>query len=87
MLVAVWYVVFSLPLFLWVPEDRSRVSRAGHVVADTFAQLGRTFGEIRKYRQIVRFLFARLMHRKIMTGSFRRVLADPEGDFILPGHH
>ena len=33
------------------------------------------------------FLFARLMHRKITTGQFRRVLATAEDDFILPGHH
>ena len=33
------------------------------------------------------FLFARLMHRKIITGHFRRVLAAAEDDFILPGHH
>jgi MFS transporter, UMF1 family len=61
LLVAIWFLVFSVPLFLWVPEDRSRVSPAGRVVADTFAQLKRTLTEIRKYRQIVRFLLARLI--------------------------
>ena len=70
LLVAVWYVVFSIPLFLWVPEDRSRASRAGHVVADTFAQLRRTFSEIRKYRQIVRFLFARLIYNDGLVTVF-----------------
>ncbi len=70
LLVAIWYVVFSIPLFLWVPEDRSRVSRAGHVVADTFAQLRRTFSEIRKYRQIVRFLFARLIYNDGLVTVF-----------------
>ena len=33
------------------------------------------------------FLFARLMHRKITTGFFRRRMAEPEPEFILPGHH
>ena len=32
------------------------------------------------------FLFARLMHRKITTGQFRARRAEPELDFILPGH-
>ena len=70
LLVAIWFLVFSVPLFLWVPEDRSRVSPAGHVVSDTFAQLRRTFAEIRKYRQIVRFLFARLLYNDGLVTIF-----------------
>lgn len=61
LLVAIWFVIFSLPLFLWVHEDKSRVSKGGRVLVDTFAQLGRTFTELRKYRQTIRFLFARLL--------------------------
>jgi UMF1 family MFS transporter len=70
LLVAIWFLVFSVPLFLWVPEDRSRVSPAGRVVSDTFAQLRRTFSEIRKYRQIVRFLFARLLYNDGLVTIF-----------------
>jgi UMF1 family MFS transporter len=62
--------VFSVPLFLWVPEDRSRASPAERVVSDTFAQLKRTFAEIRKYRQIVRFLFARLLYNDGLVTIF-----------------
>ena len=62
LLVAVWFVLFSLPLFLFVKEDKSAVSRGGHVVRDAFAQLKRTFTEIRRHRQIVRFLLARLLY-------------------------
>jgi UMF1 family MFS transporter len=62
LIVAVWFVVFSLPLFLFVKEDKSRVSPGGRIVVDTFAQLKRTFAEIRKYRQTVRFLIARLLY-------------------------
>jgi CPA2 family monovalent cation:H+ antiporter-2 len=32
------------------------------------------------------FLFARAMHRKITTGQFRAQRAEPELDFIVPGH-
>jgi len=39
-------------------------------VSDTFAQLRRTFAEIRKYRQIVRFLFARLLYNDGLVTIF-----------------
>lgn len=69
-LVAVWFAVFSIPLFLWVHEDKSRISSAGLVVRDSWAQLRRTFSEIRKYRQIVRFLVARLVFNDALVTIF-----------------
>lgn len=62
LLVAAWFAVFSLPLFLLVREDRSRVSPAGQILRDAMTQFRATFGEIRRYRQIVRFLLARLLY-------------------------
>jgi UMF1 family MFS transporter len=62
LLVAAWFVVFTLPLLLWVDEDKSRVSRGGRVVADAFVQLRRTFADVRKHRHTVRFLLARLLY-------------------------
>jgi UMF1 family MFS transporter len=70
LLVAIWFLAFSVPLFLWVPEDRSRVSPGGRIASDTFAQLKRTLTEIRKYRQIVRFLFARLLYNDGLVTVF-----------------
>lgn len=61
LLVAVWFLVFSLPLFLWVDEPRPRHTDGRRVVAAAFAQLHRTLQEIRKYRQVVRFLVARMI--------------------------
>jgi UMF1 family MFS transporter len=62
LLVAVWFGVFSLPLFLFVAEDKSRISAAGRIVTDTARQLVGTFRELSRYRQIVRFLVARLFY-------------------------
>lgn len=70
LLVAVWLIVFSVPLALFVAEDRSRISRPGQVIRDTAAQLKRTFGEIRKYRQIIRFLIARLIYNDGLVTIF-----------------
>ncbi len=70
LVVAAWLVVFSLPLLLWVPEDKSHVSPAEHVVHDTFAQLKRTFTELREHRQTVRFLIARLFYNDGLVTVF-----------------
>jgi UMF1 family MFS transporter len=70
LLVAMWFVVFSLPLFFWVREDKSRISASEHVLKDTFAQLKRTFVELRKHRQTVRFLLARLFYNDGLVTVF-----------------
>jgi len=70
LLVAVWLVLFSLPLLLWVREDKSRVSAGGRVVVDALAQLRGTFAELRKHRQIVRFLVARLLYNDGLVTVF-----------------
>ena len=70
LVVAAWFLVFSVPLLLWVPEDKSRVSVSGRVFKDAFVQLRRTFSEIRKYRQMVRFLVARLIYNDGLVTVF-----------------
>jgi UMF1 family MFS transporter len=62
LLVAAWYAVFALPIFLFVKEDRSRVSPPGTpIVRAAFGQLRISLKEIGKYRQVVRFLVARVV--------------------------
>lgn len=70
LLVAVWFLVFSVPLLLWVPENRPRAPVPGRVIADAFAQLRHTFIEVRKYRHIVRFLIARLVYNDGLVTVF-----------------
>jgi UMF1 family MFS transporter len=70
LLVAVWFLVFSLPLFLWVPEDKSRTSAEGRVLGDTLRQLRNTFAEVRKHRQTVDFLIARLIYNDGLVTIF-----------------
>ena len=62
LLVAVWFAVFSLPMFLFVRERKEHISPdLEKSVGATFRQLRDTFVELRRYRQIIRFLFARLV--------------------------
>jgi UMF1 family MFS transporter len=70
LLVAAWYAIFSVPIFLWVKEDRSAVSKPGQILRETSSQLVRTFTEIREYRQVVRFLFARLLYNDGLVTVF-----------------
>ena len=70
-LVAVWMAVFCLPLFLWVPDPRPpHPSPLGHVIRDSFRQLGATFRGLRRYRHAVRFLVARLFFNDGLTTIF-----------------
>lgn len=57
--VAIWWLVFSLPLFRWVRERPSSAPRqAGSTTAIAFRRLGGTFREIRKYRELTKFVLA-----------------------------
>ena len=70
LIVGVWFALFSLPFFFWVKEDRSRISPPGSVVRASFRQIGDTFREIRRYRQMVRFLVARLFFNDALITVF-----------------
>ncbi|MEE2776648.1 MAG: MFS transporter [Acidobacteriota bacterium] len=70
LVVAGWLALFSLPLFLWVREDKSAISRGGNSVREAYKQLGRTFSSIQKYRQIVRLLVARMLYNDGLVTIF-----------------
>ena len=59
--VAVWWLVFSFPLWRWVPEPpKRRLSgeKANSPLAASFNRLGNTFRALQKYRQLFKFLVA-----------------------------
>ncbi|MCK5286345.1 MAG: MFS transporter [Thermodesulfovibrionia bacterium] len=56
-LVAIWWAVFSIPLFLFVKEPVTRDKSTGwHAVVSGFRQLRMTFVEIRRLRIVFLFL-------------------------------
>jgi len=59
LLVAAWFLAFALPLFAVVPEQRRSGVRLD--VRAAFQEMGRTLRAIGRYREIVRFLVARLV--------------------------
>jgi UMF1 family MFS transporter len=58
--VALWWAVFSIPLFRSVPEPPADRRPGVHrnLIVEGFGRLGSTFGEIRRYRQLLVFLVA-----------------------------
>jgi MFS transporter, UMF1 family len=75
--VAVWWAVFSLPLFRRVPEPPVRLgggARGAGLVRASFRGLATTFRELRKFRQATLFLFAFLVYNDGI-GTIIRVAA------------
>jgi len=60
LLVAVWFLVFSLPMFLFVKDVEP--TRPGMRVREAIQELRRTFHEINRYRELAKFLVARLIY-------------------------
>lgn len=70
-LVAVWFAVFAIPMFRWVPEPaHPDAPPIGELLRDTVTQLADTFREIRRYGQIVRLLVARMIYNDGLVTIF-----------------
>tara|TARA_Y100000590_G_scaffold364121_2_gene422184 strand:+ start:1545 stop:2873 length:1329 start_codon:yes stop_codon:yes gene_type:complete len=65
LVVAVWFAVFSIPMFLWVPEPKPKQQNhlsLGKLLRGTIAQLTDTIRDIKHYTHIVRLLIARMFY-------------------------
>jgi UMF1 family MFS transporter len=62
LIVAVWYFVFALPLFLFTPDQRGTGKGLSQATRDGLRQLRDTIREARRYGPIVRFLIARMIY-------------------------
>ncbi len=58
--VALWWLLFSMPFFLHVPEPHAKKKDSAHLNSFVagFKRLRSTFGEIKRYNQLFRFLIA-----------------------------
>jgi UMF1 family MFS transporter len=59
--VAIWWFLFTIPLWRHVPEPQRRIQEAEkgfNPLQASFGRLGHTFREIRKYRQLLLFIVA-----------------------------
>ncbi|MEN6299851.1 MAG: MFS transporter [Anaerolineaceae bacterium] len=63
--VAIWWAVFSIPLFRNVPEPMAatEIIKAGeNIVSLSFKRLGRTLKDVRHYAELFKFLIAFLIY-------------------------
>ena len=63
--VAIWWAVFSIPIFRRVPEPpaASLMLAAGEkIISVSFGRLKETFGDIRRYRELFKYLIAFLIY-------------------------
>jgi UMF1 family MFS transporter len=60
--VAVWMVVFALPLFLLTPDKTATGKPIGAAIRDGLSALWRTFRRLRDYKESARFLLARMFY-------------------------
>ena len=60
LLVAAWFLVFSLPMFFWVREPEGGSGSLD--LRGALGELKETFRKIRAFREVVKFLLARLIY-------------------------
>jgi MFS transporter, UMF1 family len=68
--VAIWWVVFSIPLFLIVPEPRTAVEQlkpGENIIKASFARIGDTLKDIAKYGELVKFVIAFLIYNDAIS--------------------
>lgn len=63
LLVALWYGLFALPYFLWVPDEPPNGRSLVQATREGVAMLGRTLRHAGQHRQAVRFLIASAFYR------------------------
>lgn len=85
-LVSVWFLVFSVPMFAWVKDPKARGRPdGGSVFRGTIRQLANTFREIQRYKQIFWLLVARLVYNDglVTIFAFGPIYAAETFDFTL----
>ena len=71
LLVAAWYAVFSIPIFLWVTERAERRSATPRDYAVIgFRRVGNTFRHLRTFGEAAKLLLARLIYNDGLTTIF-----------------
>jgi len=80
LMVAGWFLLFSIPVFMWLPKT---AARGGSSIKGALVELGHTFKELRRFRQIIRFLIARLIYNDglITVFAFGGIYAAGTFDF------
>ena len=56
--VALWWLIFSMPIFLYVKQKNHKFKVSGNLIGQSFQRILLTFREIKKYKPVLIFLIA-----------------------------
>ena len=70
LLVALWFLIFSIPTFIWVQDRKPEKGKFKESVAASFKRLFHTFQELKNYRVVAHFLLARLVYNDALVTIF-----------------
>ncbi|MBC7793107.1 MAG: MFS transporter [Clostridia bacterium] len=67
---AIWFVLFSWPLFVFVPDKPSTGVKIGTAIKGGFGNLLTTFKHVGQYKNVARFMLARMFYNDALTTIF-----------------
>lgn len=70
LVVAAWWIVFSIPIFLFTPDKPATGVRVGEAIRGGVSALIRTLRNIRQHRNVARFLVARTIYNDGLNTLF-----------------
>ena len=60
--IAIWFAIFSIPTFLYVRDNRKKKKLSKKIIFDSFKSIKQTFNQIKKYKELTKFLIARIVY-------------------------
>lgn len=70
LMVALWFLVFSIPVFLGLKNETKKTKFTKSLWQESFGQIFHTFQNIKEYKQLVKFLIARLFYNDGLVTIF-----------------
>ena len=68
--VAIWFAIFSLPAFFYLPEPPARQTGGKPGLIASYRRILQTFRELQRYREIFKLLLARLVYNDGLVTVF-----------------
>ena len=86
--VAVWWALFSIPFFRRVPEPPATVipGESANPIRASFQRLGHTFREVRRYKELLKFLMAFWLYNDAI-GTIITMAAIFGAEINIPSEH
>ena len=61
-MVAIWFAIFSIPTFLFVNQEKRPKQKIKPMIIESINQVRNTFRNVRQYKEMTKFLIARLIY-------------------------